>query len=66
MMLMTAKQAARELGVSDSRVRQLVLAGRLKASRHGRALAIDPDDLYTVWTRKAGRPKSTGEVSRGK
>jgi excisionase family DNA binding protein len=53
---LTTAQAARELGVSPSRVRQLVLAGRLRATKLGRDLLIDPRDLDAVRDRRPGRP----------
>lgn len=56
MNLITTKQAAAELGISDSRVRQLILAERLKAERVGSQLLIRPRDLDAVRERKPGRP----------
>jgi excisionase family DNA binding protein len=57
MNLLTTAQAAHELGVQPSRVRQLISAGRLKASRFGRDLVIDRADLKAVRVRKTGRPR---------
>jgi excisionase family DNA binding protein len=56
-MELTTAQAAARLGVSQRRVRQLVLAGRIKA-RHltTRMLLIDEKELAKVKTRKPGRP----------
>ena len=51
---LTTKQAADRLGVNASRVRQLVIAGRLPAERFGRALVIDSADLDTLERRKPG------------
>lgn len=54
--LLTTTEAARILGVNQSRVRQLILAGRLPASKHGRDLVIKEQDLILVKNRKVGRP----------
>lgn len=53
---LTTQQAAERLGVTVSRVRQLVLEGRLPAEKFGRDLAIHEDDLKLVANRKPGRP----------
>lgn len=53
---LTTHQAAERLGVTVSRVRQLVLAGRLPAEKFGRDLAIKESDLKRVQDRKPGRP----------
>lgn len=54
---LTTKEAANILGISDARVRQLVLSGKLPAQKFGRDLQIDEKDLEKVKERKAGRPK---------
>lgn len=54
---LTTKQAAKSLGVSAPRVRQLILAGRLPAVKFGRDLMILKSDLKRVMVRKPGRPK---------
>jgi excisionase family DNA binding protein len=56
-MELTTAQAAAKLGVSQGRIRQLVLAGRIKA-RHltPRMLLIDAKELTKVKYRKPGRP----------
>jgi hypothetical protein len=56
-MELTTAQAAAKLGISQGRVRQLVLAGRIKA-RHltSRMLLIDTKELGKVRNRKPGRP----------
>lgn|GEM_PF-1501882 len=53
----TTKEAARILGVSDGRVRQMILNGQLPAQRFGRALTLSRRDVETLRGRKAGRPK---------
>jgi excisionase family DNA binding protein len=54
--LLSTQQAAERLGVDDSRVRQLILQGRLPAMRVGRAHLIRAEDLSLVKERKVGRP----------
>ncbi|MDQ4122558.1 MAG: helix-turn-helix domain-containing protein [Acidobacteriota bacterium] len=53
---LTSKQAAEQLGISDARVRQLVLAGKLPAEKFGRDLIILESDLEPLRGRKPGRP----------
>jgi excisionase family DNA binding protein len=53
----TTKEAARILGVSDGRVRQMVLNGQLRAKRFGRALTLSRSEVESLRGRKAGRPK---------
>jgi excisionase family DNA binding protein len=57
MKLLTTKQAAKALAVNDSRVRQLILSGRLPAQKFGRDWIIKEKDLKKVADRKPGRPK---------
>ena len=57
MNFLTTTQAARILGVSPSRVRQLILANRLPATKIGRDLFVKEHDLVLVKNRKHGRPK---------
>jgi excisionase family DNA binding protein len=57
MKILTTAQAAKILGVNDSRVRQLILAGRLPAQKLGRDWIIYEKDLSKVVDRKPGRPK---------
>ncbi len=61
-MELTTAQAAKKLGVSQSRVRALINAGRIKA-RHltPRMMLIDAKELAKVRTRKPGRPKTKGK-----
>ncbi|HEX8397674.1 MAG TPA: helix-turn-helix domain-containing protein [Pyrinomonadaceae bacterium] len=53
---LTTKEVAQALGISDARVRQLVLSGRLPAEKFGRDLMIDEKDLELIKDRKVGRP----------
>lgn len=57
MKILTTKQAAKTLGINDSRVRQLILSGRLPAQKIGRDWIIQEKDLKKVSDRKPGRPK---------
>ena len=54
---MTTKEAAKELGVSAGRIRQLIIQKRLPATKFGRDLMIRPEDLEQVRERKQGWPK---------
>lgn len=59
---LTVGEAARELGVTPSRVRHMIGQGRLRASKRPRAhaggdeWAIEADELERVRERKPGRP----------
>jgi excisionase family DNA binding protein len=55
--LITTQQAATELGVSDSRVRQLIIGGDLPAQRFGRSHMIKRSDLKDVVIGNRGRPR---------
>jgi excisionase family DNA binding protein len=57
MKIINTKQAAKLLGVNYSRVRQLILAGRLPALKIGRDWIIKERDLKKVADRKVGRPR---------
>lgn len=56
MITLTAKQAAQRLEISEQRVRALIAAGRLKATKHGKSHMIRERDLEAVAERKPGRP----------
>jgi len=60
MKILTTAQAAKILKVNDSRVRQLILSGRLPAQKLGRDWVIQEKDLIKVADRKPGRPKGKG------
>jgi excisionase family DNA binding protein len=53
----TTKEAARILGITDGRVRQMILKGQLPAKRFGRALTLSRNDVESLRGREAGRPK---------
>jgi len=57
MSFISTKRAAEILGVNDSRVRQLILGGRLPAKKIGRDWIIREKDLEKVTDRKPGRPR---------
>ncbi len=57
MKLLSVKEAAARLGISDRRVRILISNGKLKAHKLGREHAIEEQDLEGVVVYgKAGRP----------
>ena len=62
--LLTTKDAAKKLGVSDGRVRAMILAGRLPAEKFGRAHLIREEDLKLVKDRRPGRPRVNKPVRR--
>ena len=53
----TTKEAAERLGITVTRVQQLILAGRLPAEKKGRDYFIKDEDLKLVADRKPGRPR---------
>jgi excisionase family DNA binding protein len=60
---LTTQEAAKRLGISAIRVRQLISAGRLPAEKFGRDYMIEEADLELVAERKPGRPaKAKAEI----
>ena len=57
---LSVREAAQELGMSSSAVRQLIAQGELRASRFAGRIVVDPDHLHQVRAaaRPAGRPFS--------
>ncbi len=53
---LTTQQAAEKLQMTDSRVRQLILEGRLPAQKFGHLNMIQEEDLHLVAGIKRGRP----------
>ena len=53
---LTTEEAALALGVTPSRVRQMIRAGQLPATRFGKAHVIYEKDLALVQDRPVGRP----------
>jgi len=49
---MTTTEAAAKLGVSDARIRQLILAGKLKAKKIGRDWHITETQLKKLQSRR--------------
>lgn len=66
MNLLTTREAAERLGVTITRVQQLILAERLPAEKKGRDYFINEDDLKLVEDRKPGRPPKPKEEDVGK
>lgn len=58
--LLTTQQAAAELGVNDSRVRQLIRAGELKAQQFGRAYLLEASEVKKL----VGKVGNEGKVGR--
>jgi excisionase family DNA binding protein len=59
--LLTTQEAAEELGVTDSRVRQLIIDGKLPAQKFGRSHMIKRSDLKDVEIGNRGRPRKDGK-----
>jgi excisionase family DNA binding protein len=59
--LLTTQQAAAELGITDSRVRQLIIDGKLHAQRFGRSHMILRSALKDVVVGNRGRPPKKTE-----
>jgi excisionase family DNA binding protein len=54
--LLTTREVAGRLGVTQSRVRALIRSGRLPSQQYGRDHLIKESDLTLVENRKVGRP----------
>lgn len=63
MSLISASEAARQLGVTSVRVQQRIKDGSLPAQKVGRDWVIDEADLRMVSHRRPGRPLSTSSAS---
>jgi excisionase family DNA binding protein len=46
MVLITTREAAKRLGISDRRIRQLIAEGRIKAIKVGRYNLIEESDCH--------------------
>ena len=67
MKIISTAEAAKRLGVTQSRVQKMIAAKRLKATKFGNVWLIDPKDLDTVKDRKVGRPrKATKRANRSR
>ena len=60
MEILTTKQAADILGITQRRINALIQAGKLPAQVFGGVYMIQESDLALVSDRKAGRPKKEG------
>ena len=54
--LLTTREAAEILKISDARIRQLIYAGRIPSQKIGQMNLIQRSDLELVKDRKPGRP----------
>lgn len=62
MKMLTTQEAAERLGITDARIRAMILSGRLPAEKFGRAHVIREEDLKLVEDRKPGRPRKADAV----
>lgn len=62
--LLSTKEAAEKLSVSERRVLALITLGRLPAQKVGRDWIIDESSLDLVAERKPGRPKKEAEENK--
>lgn len=64
--VMTTDQAAKELGVTRRRIRAMIKAGRLRATRFGQKnWMIQSKELEKVRDRKPGRPPGKRKGVKG-
>ena len=54
--VLTTKEVAERLGITDSQVRYLILRGKLPAEKLGHIHMVKESDLEQVRERKVGRP----------
>jgi excisionase family DNA binding protein len=59
MRIISTAEAAKRLGVTPDRVRKMIEAKRLKATKLGNVWLINPKDLDAVKERKVGRPRKS-------
>jgi excisionase family DNA binding protein len=64
MKIISTAEAAKRLGVTANRVRAMIEAKRLKATKMGNVWLIDPKDLDAVKDRKVGRPRKSRKGTR--
>jgi len=64
MKIISTAEAAKRLGVTPDRVRKMIEAKRLKATKFGNVWMIDPKDLEAVKDRKVGRPRKSRKVAK--
>jgi len=56
--MLTTNQVAQKLNLTPSRVRQLIMAGRLPAEKIGRDLFVKEQDLKNFKRQPRGRPRN--------
>jgi len=63
MTIRSTKQTAQIMGVNESRVRQFILAGRLKAEKIGGRWIVRDEDIieFNQMERRPGRPPGKGD-----
>ncbi len=66
MNLLTTPEVAARLGVTVTRVQQMIVAGRLPAEKMGRDYLVREEDLKLVENRKPGRPPKAKNQQAGK
>lgn len=64
--LLTTLEAAKRLGVTAGRVRQMIVDGQLPATKMGRDNFIKESDLKLVESRKVGRPPKSAKAGKKK
>ncbi len=65
MKLISAKDAAKKLGVTDRRIRAMIKEGKIKAVNIAGGYIIEEKELENVKTyRKAGRPRKENSWTR--
>ena len=64
MKIISTTEAAKRLGVTADRVRKMIEAKRLKATKFGNVWMIDPKDLDALKDRKVGRPRKARKASK--
>jgi len=64
MKIISTTEAAKRLGVTPDRVRKMIEAKRLKATKLGSVWLIDPKDLEAVKDRKVGRPRKASKSTK--
>ncbi len=62
--MLTTKEVAERLGVTQARVRALIQSGRLPSQQFGRDHLIKESDLKLVEDRKPGRPPKVEKGAR--
>jgi excisionase family DNA binding protein len=65
MKVLTTKDAAEKLGVTQRRINALIQSGRLPAQDFGGSWMIQEEDLQLVAERKPGRPRKNASLAAG-